>query len=123
MIPGTLRDNLVYGLGHGVSDKEIQSALRRADCDFVFQLAQGLEHSLTEQGHGLSSGQKQRLSLARALLRRPTVLILDEPTANLDAQSESRLVEVFLELKKEMTILAATHREAVLAIADQRIQL
>jgi ATP-binding cassette subfamily C protein CydCD len=71
----------------------------------------------------LSAGQKQRLSLARALLKNPSVLVLDEPTANLDGETEGRLVDVLRALKGQMTIVAATHSPAVMAVADRRIRL
>jgi ABC-type multidrug transport system fused ATPase/permease subunit len=123
LIEGTLRDNLLYGLGREPSSEEILLALRQAECDFVASLPLGLSHQLTEQGQGLSAGQKQRLSLARALLRRPTVLILDEATANLDSATEARLIETLGRFKGRMTIVAATHREALLTLADQVVRL
>lgn len=73
----------------------------------------------TDQGQGLSSGQKQRLSLARALLRRPKVLILDEATANLDVGTEEKLVDTLMHFKGGMMIVAVTHWQALLKIADQ----
>ena len=94
-------------------------ALNLANCAFVSRLDKGLEHGLTEQGEGLSAGQKQRLALARALLRKPNVLILDEATSNLDIHSEESLVKTFEQLKGKVTIIAVTHREALLRIADQ----
>jgi ABC-type bacteriocin/lantibiotic exporter with double-glycine peptidase domain len=89
----------------------------------VRELPRGLDHALTDQGQGLSAGQKQRLSLARALLKDPAVLVLDEPTANLDDDTEARLVETLRTLKGRMTIVAATHSAAVMAVADRRIRL
>ena len=86
-------------------------------------LDKGLDYKLTEQGQGLSAGQKQRLSLARALLRNPKILILDEATANLDADIEAKLLTTLLRLKGQMTILAVTHRPSVMMIADLQLDL
>lgn len=123
MLEGTIRENLIYGLQRAPAQAEIESALAKAECAFVEDLAGGLSYRLTEQGQGLSAGQKQRLALARALLRQPKVIILDEATSNLDSDTEERLVDTLSRLKGEMTIVAATHRKALLRIADHRISL
>jgi len=123
IIPGTIRDNLHYGAKRVYADAEIAEALGRAECTFVFDLPEGLNHLLTEQGEGLSAGQKQRLALARALLRRPDALILDEATANLDVATEAALVRTLSGLKGGMTIVAVTHRDALVRIADDRLVL
>ncbi len=123
LIEGSVLDNLVYGLDRAVNEEAIREVLQKTECQFVFDLPNGLSHFLTEQGHGLSAGQKQRLSLARAILRNPKVLLLDEATANLDEETESRLVDTLATLKGSMTIVAITHRSAMLRIKDQRVQL
>ncbi|MGE4338876.1 MAG: ATP-binding cassette domain-containing protein [Pigmentiphaga sp.] len=123
IIPGTIRENLHFGANAEYRDDELVAALQQAECLFVFDLPAGLDHWLTEQGEGLSAGQKQRLALARALLRRPDALILDEATANLDGATEAALVETLRGLKEKTTIIAITHREALLAIADVRLAL
>jgi ABC-type multidrug transport system fused ATPase/permease subunit len=123
LIEGTISENLKYGLEHHPSVAEMNHALLKADCDFVAQLPQGLEHLITEQGHGLSAGQKQRLCLARALLRKPRALILDEATANLDSETELRLLKTFDRLKGEMTIVGITHRQEMLKYSDQIVTI
>jgi len=125
LIDGTVRDNLLYGLaGHPRPDESaIQTALRQAECQFVFDSPDYLDHRITEQGQGLSAGQKQRLALARALLRNPKALILDEATANLDFYTEKKLLVTFNALKQDMTIIAVTHRTEILQYADQCINL
>lgn len=123
LIEGDIRDNLRYGLPREPADAEIEAALAAAECGFLKALPRGLGHRLTEQGQGLSAGQKQRLALARALLRRPAVLILDEATSNLDSETEARIVETLARLKGRMTIVAVSHRPALLALADRRLIL
>ncbi|MEK9569980.1 MAG: ATP-binding cassette domain-containing protein [Paracoccaceae bacterium] len=123
IIPGTIRENLLYGTSSYHTDEELHRVLALSDCEFVFSMQNGLGHVLTEQGEGLSAGQKQRLALARALLRNPNVLILDEATANLDAEAERSLVDTLTRLKGSITIVAVTHREALLRIADQHLTM
>jgi ABC-type multidrug transport system fused ATPase/permease subunit len=123
LIEGTVRANLLYGLPFAPTPDEVERALDLAGCQFVRALSKGLEHPISEQGTGLSAGQKQRLSLARALLRRPRALILDEATSNLDTETELKLVKTLGELKGRMTLVAVTHRQPLLEIADQRFDL
>ena len=123
LIGGTLRENLVYGLTRVVTDDELRDAIQLAQCQFIFEQEKGLEHILNDQGGGLSAGQKQRLCLARALLRSPKVLILDEATANLDEATESALIDTLSALKGKMTMICATHRKGFLRLADRVIEL
>lgn len=123
LVEGTVYDNLVFGLERKPSDAEIDDALGLAECKFLKEHPDGLDQRITEQGLGLSAGQKQRISLARALLRSPSALILDEATSNLDPETEQRLIETFKHLKKSLTIVAVTHRPAFREIADQLVQL
>ena len=83
----------------------------------------GLDRMIYEGGEGLSAGQKQRLCLARALLRDPRLLILDEATANLDEETEGFIVDYLKELKGKVTIVVATHRPRLLTLADQVVEL
>jgi ABC-type bacteriocin/lantibiotic exporter with double-glycine peptidase domain len=123
LIDGSIRENLFYGLRAAAAQAAIETALKQAECQFVFDLPRGLDHRITEQGQGLSAGQKQRLCLARALLRQPKVLLLDEATSNLDLATEERLVDTLAQLKETMTIVAVTHRETLLRIADRTVAL
>ena len=121
VIAGSFRENILYGCERPCSDDELKAAIYDSGCAFIYESPQGLDHQITEQGEGLSAGQKQRLGLARALLRQPKVLILDEATANLDKQTEIALVDTLAKLKSNMTIVAVTHREELLRIADKHL--
>jgi len=123
LIDGTIRDNLCYGVEQTPSDTELDHVIRQTECQFIRDLPAGLNHRIDEQGLGLSAGQKQRISLARALLRKPKAIILDEATANLDQDTEARLVDTFIKLKGSMTIVAVTHRPGLLRMADKVIKL
>jgi len=121
LIEGTIEDNLLYGLDHAPPADRIDSVIQQAECQFVYEFSEGIHHRISEQGHGLSAGQKQRIALARALLRSPKALVLDEATANLDSRTEARVVDTLMRLKGEMTILIVSHKEALTRVADQAL--
>lgn len=114
----SLRDNLRFA-APDASEGDLSLALRRANLDhFVESLEGGLETMMGERGLALSVGQRQRLAIARALLRKPAVLVLDEPSAALDPEAELELALQLRQLSGECTILIATHRPALLQVAD-----
>ncbi|MGK6355442.1 type I secretion system permease/ATPase [Sphingomonas sp. DT-207] len=116
---GTLRENLTMGAPHA-SSEEIFSALAIAGAvDFVRRLSDGLEHVVLEGGLGLSGGQIQSLLLARLLLRQPTVVLLDEPTAAMDEITERHFIDRFREWSRDRTVIIATHRMRVLELVDR----
>lgn len=119
----TIRENLEFA-SSGASLTEMQEASRLADIhEFIDCLPDKYETVLGERGLTLSAGQRQRLAIARALLRNPSILILDEPTAALDPNSEFALGETLRRLSSKYTILVATHRATLLQFADQVIVL
>ncbi|URL03008.1 cysteine/glutathione ABC transporter permease/ATP-binding protein CydD [Avibacterium sp. 20-126] len=108
LLQGTIRENLLLG-GIKASDEEIQHALAQAQAS-VFTDKLGLDAVIKEGGIGLSVGQAQRLAIARALLRHRRLLLLDEPTASLDAQSENLVLSALQKISREQTTLMITHR-------------
>jgi ATP-binding cassette subfamily C protein len=114
----TVRDNLLWARPDA-RDKELREALRLASAeDFVSGLPEGMETVLGDRGVRLSGGERQRLALARALLRKPSLLILDEATSNLDSENERRIQGAIEELHGSMTILIITHRLFTTRSAD-----
>ncbi len=102
-----------------VSRVDVERALRAAHAwDFVSALPEGLETVVGERGSALSGGQRQRIAIARALLHRPWLLILDEATAALDPESEEMVWSAVEELRGETTVLAVSHQPALLEVAD-----
>ncbi len=117
---GTIYENLTFFFEEGIeiSEAQLTKALKTACADFVFTLKDGLETVLAEGGEGLSEGQLQRLSVARAILSERPILLLDEATSALDGETEKNLLENIRNLR-EKTCLIVTHRPAALTIADR----
>jgi subfamily B ATP-binding cassette protein MsbA len=116
---GTLRSNLVYGSPPGVGDAALREALSLARAlDLADESLGGLDRVIGEDGRGLSAGQRQRLALARALVRQPSLLILDEPTANVDVESEAKIASTLRALRGQVTTIVVSHREPLLEQCD-----
>ncbi|MGW6203061.1 thiol reductant ABC exporter subunit CydD [Streptomyces sp. NPDC055089] len=108
----------------GADDSAVTAALREAGAyDFVAALPDGAGTLLGEDGAGLSAGQRQRLALARAFLADRPVLLLDEPTASLDGETEAGIVEAVRRLAVGRTVLLVVHRPALLSVADRVVTL
>lgn len=121
LMSGTIRDNLRLGK-LDATDDEMAEALKRSCADFVFELPDGLDTKCTEQGGGLSEGQAQRISIARALLRNRSIMLFDEATSALDPDTEQKLLQNILS-KRDKTIIFITHRPAVMEYCDQTIEI
>lgn len=122
LLSGTLRENLTL-TNPGASEEEIRTALYASALDeYVATLPKGLETVLNENGAGLSEGQAQRLSLARAIISGAPVLLLDEVTSALDAVTEATVLERITALP-DRTCIAVTHRPAALKLADHVIEV
>jgi len=110
LLSGTIRENLRYG-NPEASEEEIVRAATVADIhDFIVSLAEGYESEIGEKGVKLSEGQKQRLSLARAIVKDPDILVLDEPTSALDSRTEKTIFQSLPSIIKNKTIFVVAHR-------------
>ncbi|MGW0881850.1 ABC transporter ATP-binding protein/permease [Streptomyces sp. NPDC002671] len=123
LLPGTLRENLLLARPAASDDELLGAVASLGFEDLLTALPQGLDTPLGERGTGLSSGQSQQLALVRALLRDAPLLCLDEPTAHLDPEAEQRVLSALRTLARDRTVLLATHRPALLPLADQVITL
>ena len=136
LFSGTVRENVLMGVAEqyerGTEDEDypaaeeleatLQTALQLAACDFVADLPQGLDTVIGEEGLSLSGGQRQRLSLARALAKRPSVLLLDDPFSALDVNTEERIITGLREGLEGLggaTTLLTAHRPSTVALADR----
>lgn len=117
---GSIRDNLQYGLDRTLSEDELWHGLSLAYADqFVRDFPDQLETEIGERGVKLSGGQKQRIAIARAFLRNPKILMLDEATASLDSQSEEKVQRALDHLMEGRTTLVIAHRLSTIVDADQ----
>ncbi len=120
IMAGTIRQNLTYGADRDYSDAELWRVLTLASAaDFVSAMAEGLDTQVGERGVKVSGGQRQRLAIARAFLRDPKILMLDEATASLDSESEAMVQQALGELMKGRTTLVIAHRLSTIVDADQ----
>ncbi len=126
LIDGSVRENLLFGIEHdqnAITDAEFERALKLARADFVFHLQGGLSYELREAGEGISAGQKQRLALARCILRRPQILLLDEATSNIDEETERQIVDGLKDAFPDLLIIAVSHRASLRRYATVQIDL
>ena len=121
IISGTIKENITYGLTAGeYTDEDIKRAVQQSyTSEFINDLPEGLETEVGERGVKLSGGQRQRLGIARAFLRNPKILMLDEATASLDSQSEKFVGEALNELMAGRTVLVIAHRLSTIVNSDK----
>ena len=122
LLSGTVRDNLLLG-DPEADEARMKEALRIAAADFVFQLPDGLDTPCSENGGGLSEGQAQRIAIARALLRRGSILLLDEFSSSLDPETEKRLLENLSSALPGRTMIFITHRRKITEYCSDIIEL
>ncbi len=119
MLDDTIRNNIAFGAKDGVDDAKIWEALKQAQLDdFVREMEDGLDTVIGEAGVRLSGGQRQRIGIARALYRRPEVLVLDEATSALDNETEAAVMEAIENLQGKMTMLIIAHRLSTIRNCD-----
>ncbi len=120
---GTVRDNIAYGRP-SATEEEIKQAARLANADeFIAGMPRGYDTLVGERGLTLSGGQRQRIGIARAIVRNSPILILDEPTAALDTESELLVVEALGRLMKGRTVITIAHRLSTIRCADKILVL
>lgn len=113
----TIRENIAYAIQ--VGDEEIIAATKKARCDdFIMALPQGYDTHVGEGGLGLSGGQRQRIAIARAILRDPSILILDEATSMIDPESEVAISQALAEFSQGRTCLIVAHRLSTVRSCD-----
>ncbi|MGA9269995.1 MAG: peptidase domain-containing ABC transporter [Lutimonas sp.] len=120
LFSGTIAENIALG-DSCIDFKRVLEIIRLLEMDdFIENLEQGCNTLIGESGVNLSGGQRQRIAIARALYRRPQILLLDEPTSSLDAQSENSMIRAIESLKNEgKTVIIVSHRKSTLAKADR----
>ena len=119
LINDTIRVNVTLG-EDGLGDAEVEAALRAAGAwEFILKLPDGVDTRVGERGAMISGGQRQRIAIARALIHKPALLVLDEATTALDPETEASLWKTMLELRGTVTILAVSHQTQLANIADR----
>lgn len=121
MIAGSIEQNIILGAPNAGTDEMLWAADLAGVSDFVNRHPDGFKMQVAERGEGLSGGQRQAISIARALVRKPPILLFDEPTSSMDARSERNLIARLKETHLESTVIVITHRTSLLALVDRVI--
>jgi ATP-binding cassette subfamily B protein len=119
----SVAENIAYARPEATREEIVEAARAAAIHDFVESLPEGYDTQVGERGLALSAGERQRIAIARAVLRRPAVIVLDEPTAALDPITEQAVASTLSSLLKGRTAIIITHRMSLVEIADQVIAL
>ncbi len=123
LFSGTIRSNIILR-EENISDDEIMAACRYVNADkFISRLEAGLDEPVRERGNNFSAGQRQLLSFARAIIHKPSVMILDEATANIDTETEQLIQDSLNRMKNIGTMLIVAHRLSTIRNADNIIVL
>jgi subfamily B ATP-binding cassette protein MsbA len=119
LLHGTVADNIAFGRPDATEEQIVRAAeLANAD-EFITRMSNGYDSMIGDRGATLSGGQRQRIGIARALIRDNPILILDEPTAALDAESEELVIDALERLMKGRTVIAVAHRLSTLRNANK----
>jgi ATP-binding cassette subfamily B protein len=118
LFSASVRENVLLGAPDR-TDEELRTALAVASAEFAYDLPWGINTRVGEQGISLSGGQRQRLALARAVVGRPAVLVMDDPLSALDVRTEQAVHEALHEVLADVTAIIAVHRPSTVALADR----
>ena len=118
LFSSSVRDNVLLG-NPGGSEADLKQALEIAQAQFAYELPQGLDTAIGEEGLSLSGGQRQRLALARAVAAKPKILVLDDPLSALDVDTEALVEDALRHVLKETTALIVAHRPSTVMLADK----
>ena len=123
LLHDTVMKNVTLGAPE-LSEKDVENALVAAGIwDFVTTMPQGMHTTVGERGGKLSGGQRQRIAIARALVHKPSLLILDEATSGLDPETETRICDTLRGLRRKLTILAISHQPTLINAADRAYRI
>jgi len=123
LFAGTIYDNILYGNPKANKEEVIEAARKAHAHEFISELTDDYQTNIAEKGTKLSGGQKQRISIARAILKNSPIIIFDEPTANLDSESEKYISQTIKELKHNKSILIIAHRLSTIRDCDKILVL
>ena len=121
LIAGTIEQNILLGASDASSEDLVWAGNLSGVADFVNVHPKGYKLTVAERGEGLSGGQKQAITIARALVKRPAILLFDEPTSAMDARTERKFIENLKKEKFDSTLIVVTHRTSLLALVDRVI--
>ena len=117
----TIEENIRLARRDATLDEIMEAAKKASIHDFILSLPEGYQTKMTELGGNLSDGEKQRIGIARAFLHNAPIILLDEPTSNLDSLNEAMILKSLLNVKSEKLIILVSHRQSTMAICDQVI--
>jgi ABC-type multidrug transport system fused ATPase/permease subunit len=123
LFAGTIRENLLFSKPDATDDMIIEAAKNANAWEFIQGFPNGLETQVGDRGIQLSGGQKQRIAIARAILKDPSILILDEATSSLDSESERLVQDALNNLMKGRTSIVIAHRLSTIKLADKILVL
>ena len=123
LVSGTVKENIFFGNEKKVDDKELEKAINITKCEFIFDLKKKFNSLLGESGDGISTGQKQRISILRSLLFKSKLIIFDEATSNIDFKKEKLILKNIRLNYPKICLIVVTHRDTLDDLADQIIDL
>jgi ATP-binding cassette subfamily B protein len=118
LFSSSVKDNVLLG-NPGATEEDLKQAIEIAQAQFAYDLPNGLDTTIGEEGLSLSGGQRQRIALARAVAAKPRILVLDDPLSALDVDTEAMVEDALRHVLKETTALIVAHRPSTVMLADR----